>query len=245
MPSDSPDLTSERPPDSPRDRAVEAAAVREALERVLASHAFKKSEQCQRFLRYVVEHRGEPELLRERSIGVEVFGRKPDYDTAEDPIVRVRATEVRKRLAQAYGESGKDDEVRFEIPAGSYRVELHWSPAKPAPVVVRPRPRSALALARGGARCSWPSPRRSGACAGRRRPRRSTGSGSRCSRARSRCSSTAAGRSSTSSPASCARSSGRRPAATRSIPTRRCGAATSSRSPTSSSASATPTPPCG
>ncbi len=142
MPSDPPDLTSERTPDGPRDRAAEGAAVREALERVLASHAFRKSEQCQRFLRYVVEHRGEPELLRERSIGVEVFGRKPDYDTAEDPIVRVRATEVRKRLAQAYGESDKGDEVRFEIPAGSYRVELHGGAAKPAaPVAAGPRPR--------------------------------------------------------------------------------------------------------
>jgi hypothetical protein len=149
MPLDSDDGTHER---MPADGG--GARVREALERVLASHAFRKSEQCQRFLRYVVEHRGEPELLRERNIGIVVFGRKPDYDTAEDPIVRVRATEVRKRLAQAYGESGKDDEVRFEIPAGSYRVELHWSAAKPAAPtapVRRPRPRwlwvaAALAL---------------------------------------------------------------------------------------------------
>jgi len=151
-PSDPQDVPSERPLDGPRDRAAEAVAVREALERVLASHAFKKSEQCQRFLRYVVDHRGEPERLRERAIGIEVFGRKPDYDTAEDPVVRVRATEVRKRLAQAYGESGKDDGVRFEIPAGSYRVELRSSSAKPAaPVAVRTRPRwpwlvAALAL---------------------------------------------------------------------------------------------------
>jgi hypothetical protein len=162
-PSDSQDVAAERPPDSPRDRAAEAAAVREALERVLASHAFKKSEQCQRFLRYVVEHRAEPERLRERSIGIEVFGRKPDYDTAEDPIVRVRATEVRKRLAQAYGESGKDDEVRFEIPAGSYRVELRWGASKPvasAAVGASAKPRgirlaAALALALVAAAAVW------------------------------------------------------------------------------------------
>ncbi len=108
------------------------ALVRATLERVLASHAFGKSEQCQKFLRYVVEHRGENEVLRERTIGVEVFGRRPDYDTAEDPVVRVRATEVRKRLAQYYGESGGTDELRFELPAGSYRVELHATPPRPS-----------------------------------------------------------------------------------------------------------------
>lgn len=109
--------------------------VRETLDRVLASQAFRKSDQCQKFLRYVVEHSqsGEDELLRERNIGMEVFGRPPDYDTGDDPIVRVRATEVRKRLAQYHGESPAGDDVRFEIPAGSYRVEFHWPDVNPSP----------------------------------------------------------------------------------------------------------------
>jgi hypothetical protein len=126
MRSDHQDDTTEPPAEE------RAAKVREALGRVLASHAFRKSEQCQRFLRYVVEHRAETDRLRERNIGIEVFGRAPDYDTAEDPIVRVRATEVRKRLSQYYGESEGEAELRFEIPAGSYRVELHWGAPKPA-----------------------------------------------------------------------------------------------------------------
>ncbi len=106
---------------------AQKARLRATLDRVLASPAFRKSEQCQKFLRYVVENsHGHEELLKERTIGVEVFGRKPDYDTAEDPIVRVRATEVRKRLAQYYGESAGAEDVRFEIPSGSYRVEFHW-----------------------------------------------------------------------------------------------------------------------
>jgi len=110
--------------------------VREALERVLASQAFRKSEQCQKFLRFVVEHSccGDEQLLRERNIGVHVFGRAADYDTAGDPVVRVRATEVRKRLAQYHGEMPGDN-PRFELPAGSYRVELHWDAAAP---VVQP-----------------------------------------------------------------------------------------------------------
>ncbi len=100
--------------------------IRETLERVLASPAFCKSEQCQKFLRYVVEHRGEP--IKERNIGVEVFNKSADYDTSEDPVVRVRATEVRKRLAQYFAAADPRD-VRFEIPAGAYHVEL-LSPVK-------------------------------------------------------------------------------------------------------------------
>jgi hypothetical protein len=103
---------------------VDEAKIRATLDRVLASPAFRKSEQCCKFLRYVVEHHGEP--LKERQIGVDVFGRAANYDTAEDPVVRVRATEVRKRLAQYASDSAPAGDVRFEIPAGAYHVEFHW-----------------------------------------------------------------------------------------------------------------------
>jgi hypothetical protein len=62
-------------------------------------------------------------MLRERIIGIKVFGRAPDYDSGNDPIVRARAAEVRKRLAQHYmhGE-GASEALRIEIPPGSYRA---------------------------------------------------------------------------------------------------------------------------
>ena len=117
---------------SPSD--TERGQVRDTLERVVASQAFRKSEQCQKFLRYVVVHSldGHEDSLHERSIGIDVFGRRPDYDTAEDPVVRVRAGEVRKRLAQYYGESPAPGDVRFEIPSGSYRVEFRHAAAPAA-----------------------------------------------------------------------------------------------------------------
>jgi hypothetical protein len=125
--------------------AAQRVKVAETLERVLASPAFRKSEQCQKFLRCVVEHtlNGEEERLRERCIGIEVFARRPDYDSGEDPVVRVRGTEVRKRLAQYYGDSRIPEDVRIEIPSGSYRAEFHWpeAPAAVAPVAPTPRPR--------------------------------------------------------------------------------------------------------
>jgi hypothetical protein len=74
-------------------------------------------------LRYVVERtlNHERESLRERIIGIEVFGKHNDYDTSEDPVVRVRAADIRKRLAQYYQNAAHaNTRVRIEIPSGSY-----------------------------------------------------------------------------------------------------------------------------
>src|SRR5206468_892448 len=64
--------------------------------------------------------------LRERVIGIEVFGRAPDYDTADDPVVRLRAADIRKRLAQYY-QAGKNEpgSWKIEIPTGSYKAQFH------------------------------------------------------------------------------------------------------------------------
>ena len=78
--------------------------IKALLDDILQSVPFRTSQQCQNLFRYVVEHSlaGADESLRERLIGIEVFGRSPDYDTAEDRVVRLRAADIRKRLAQYY-----------------------------------------------------------------------------------------------------------------------------------------------
>ena len=108
--------------------AEQADAVRNALELVIHSEAFAGSRQCQVLLRLVVEHAlsGELEPLCERTIGVRIFGRPADYDTSNDAVVHVRATEVRERLAQCYGEAAPQPMVRIELPPGSYVPEFHW-----------------------------------------------------------------------------------------------------------------------
>jgi hypothetical protein len=71
--------------------------IRKAVEEMVGSVPFRTSRQCQDLLRHIVAHSlsGEEESLRERIIGVEVFGRRPDYDQATDPVVRIRAADVR------------------------------------------------------------------------------------------------------------------------------------------------------
>ena len=128
--------------------AEQANLVRSALESVISSDAFAPSKRCQDFLRLVVEHAlaGELDSLSERMIGAEMFGRPVDYDTSNDAVVRVRATEVRKRLAQYYREAAQTPVVRIDILPGSYVPEFHWSsPGKVADQVTTPVPSQAIA----------------------------------------------------------------------------------------------------
>src|SRR6266702_1074677 len=113
---------SERNTPSPED-------VRRQLRNILASPAFHGSKRCQQFLEYVCEKfmEGQPGALKERTIAVEVFGRHPESDLAEDTIVRVGAREVRKRLAHYYvTPEGAASEIRIDLPVGSYAPEFHY-----------------------------------------------------------------------------------------------------------------------
>ena len=111
--------------------------VREELSRVLACHEFRTSKRSQDFLRYVVENtlQGHADMLKERTIGIEVFGRPTSYDPSDDATVRVKAGEVRKRLSIYYSDLGSHNPVRIELPSGTYVPEFHVvnapSPAAP------------------------------------------------------------------------------------------------------------------
>ncbi len=113
---------------------VDAVLIRGTLRQVLESAPFRTTRQCQNLLVYVVEHTlaGKNEQLRERAIGTAVFGRGPDFEPGEDPVVRVRAAEVRKRLAQYY-QNRTDSPVRIDIPPGSYKAVFQWKTEEPAP----------------------------------------------------------------------------------------------------------------
>ncbi len=126
------------------------AEVEAHVERVLASDAFKTSRRSQEFLRFVVGRvlAGQEDSIKERTIAVEVFGRSAQYDSSEDSFVRVKASEVRRRLA-SYAEKSHapEDQLRIELPLGSYVprfVRLEASPELPlAPADANPSPQRA------------------------------------------------------------------------------------------------------
>jgi len=115
-PSEAPDTL----PDS--SGPIPEAEITAELQRILVSPEFRTSKRCLQFLKYVVEQTlaGLPNGLKERTIGVEVFDRAVTYDTNVEGIVRIKASEVRKRLTLYYAGSGKDSDLRIELPVGSY-----------------------------------------------------------------------------------------------------------------------------
>ena len=96
--------------------------VRQHLKELTVSHAFAGSKRTQDFLHLIVEHalQGEVDSLRERMIGAEMFGRPVGYDTGNDSVVRVKATDLRRKLAEYYLETREKSPVRIELPRGSY-----------------------------------------------------------------------------------------------------------------------------
>lgn len=101
---------------------LEAAKARRQLQQVLESELFMRADQLSRFLQFVVERHlaGRDDELKESVIGVEVFGRKPDYNPKYDPIVRTEARRLRARLSDYYKEEGKNDPMVIELPKGGY-----------------------------------------------------------------------------------------------------------------------------
>jgi hypothetical protein len=92
------------------------------LERVLQGKHFRNSGRAKQFLQFIVEKKldGHSDDLKERTLGTEVFDRPPDYSTGDDPVVRVQAGLVRRRLEQHYQELHEESPVRIELPLGSY-----------------------------------------------------------------------------------------------------------------------------
>lgn len=141
------------------------AAIRDEMTRVLTGHEFRASKRSQEFLRFVVDHtlHGRADLLKERTIGIEVFGRSPSYDPSEDATVRVKAGEVRRRLGLYYAGEGMHNPIRIDLPPGSYvpdfkrnEVSVAATPAtEPETVAVAP----AVVRQKGTAQSQW-SPRR-------------------------------------------------------------------------------------
>src|SRR5215831_13425225 len=119
---------------------AERDAIRCELEKILASPAFRNSKRYSSVLKHVVERtlEGRSGDLKERNLGVDVFGRASDYDTTSDHVVRSVAREVRRGLAQYYQDEGREDEIRIELQPGSYVPQFRQSeapPAVPAPVL--------------------------------------------------------------------------------------------------------------
>jgi hypothetical protein len=117
---------------------AEREQVREQLKKLLTCPSFSVSQRYPKLLRFVVEQTlaGQEDALKERLLGIEVFHRAPDYDTNQDPVVRLSAAEVRKRIALYYQHPEHQNELVIGLNPGSYIPFFRQAIAAPAAPLV-------------------------------------------------------------------------------------------------------------
>jgi hypothetical protein len=99
-------------------------------QRVIESSAFGRADQLRRILAYLTRqailHPNEP--VREQDIAIEALGRRNDFDPGTDNIVRVQTSHLRKKLELYFSDPECLEDVRIEVPRGSYMVTFRASP---------------------------------------------------------------------------------------------------------------------
>ena len=115
--------------------APSTGEARAELESVLASTLFVRSPRLSRLLEYLCTKylEGATEEVKEYQIGVEVLGRPPSFDPAEDAAARVEAHRLRKRLREYYETEGRTHSLRIEVPLGHYAVVFQPMTVAPPP----------------------------------------------------------------------------------------------------------------
>jgi hypothetical protein len=123
-----PELDAREPPDSETCWAL--------LERIVASTQLKRASRLREFLIFVGRRSLKEgcDQIHEQEIGSEVFGRVGAYDTSIDNIVRVNATELRKRIEAYFESEGLHEPILLEIPRGSYKPVFHYRVSEPKAV---------------------------------------------------------------------------------------------------------------
>ena len=98
------------------------AQIDDQVDRITQSRVFKTSSQMQNFLRYVVKKKlaNTTASLKQYTIAVEALGQPEDFDPETNPLVRIEAGRLRKKLYHYYAHEGKRDACVFTIPVGSY-----------------------------------------------------------------------------------------------------------------------------
>ncbi|MDE3149790.1 MAG: hypothetical protein KGL37_10010 [Acidobacteriota bacterium] len=126
--------------------APDSATRLAVLERVLASTQLRRAARLRELLQYVGQRslKDGHDQIREQVIGVEVFARPEGYDTSVDNIVRVNATELRKRIDTYFATEGAGEPVIMEIPRGSYVPVFRNRPPEPAIEAEVPAPAEAV-----------------------------------------------------------------------------------------------------
>jgi hypothetical protein len=99
-------------------------AVREQVDRILASHTFRAAEVLRHLLRFLADKTfsGEADQLKEYSIGLDALGKPPSYDPSKDAIVRLQASRLRQKLDEYYQNEGRHAAIVISLPKARFKI---------------------------------------------------------------------------------------------------------------------------
>lgn len=104
---------------------------RRVVEAILGSETFRRADQLKRLLSYLIEQDelGRIHEVTEYELGTRALGRPESFSPETDSSVRTRMHGLRQKLEEFYRDQAEPDELRLEIPKGTYRPQFHSKPA--------------------------------------------------------------------------------------------------------------------
>lgn len=126
---------------SPVDRNLPGLSARERnalIQRIASSSHFRRSNRLREMLLFLGAHTADENQseINEQEIGEKVFGRPAQYDRGQDNIVRVNASELRKRLELYFSTEGAHEPTIVSMPRGGYRLLFHSRPSSNGAAIV-------------------------------------------------------------------------------------------------------------
>lgn len=133
---------------------MEPGEMSQLVERICSSRHLRRSQRLSAFLTFICAETlsGNRDTICEQIIGQRVFGRAADYDPTSDNIVRVEASQLRKRLESYFADEGLNESVIIRVPRGGYVPVFEPAPRVEAPLPVPADPLPPAASSRGGNR---------------------------------------------------------------------------------------------
>jgi TolB-like protein len=101
---------------------VSAQRIRQQLAKICGTEEFQRSKRSRRFLDYIVEETlaGRAGRIKAYSVAISVLDRDDIFDPQTDPMVRIEASQLRRRLERYYLTQGVNDPVIIDLPKGGY-----------------------------------------------------------------------------------------------------------------------------
>lgn len=101
---------------------IDHPSIQAELERILKSRCFRSRKTLCKFLTYIVQETlaGKQHEITQYAIATQALHKPMDFESGENPLIRVQAGRLRAQLDEYYETEGRFNPIRIKLPLGSY-----------------------------------------------------------------------------------------------------------------------------